>query len=537
MIVGGGGISSPFRKKTGCIKMSANPSMDPKIDRRMLRFLGVILCPVVLLVFLTACDSGGAQTTPTPFPTPVVPEKPEFTVQQGAVSKTLDFRGRVSPVTEQELYFETDGYVQDVYVTQGDLVTASDLLAELEIGDLENQLAQAEVSLQTVELKLSQAGQENADALAEARINLRNAELRLSQAEQENADALAEARISLENARLRLAQTQNRDLIADVTVAEVDLNQALRAVADAEQEYKESLERHQEWGEWGEPQEKVDAYARALDQARDNLTTAQARYDQAVASRYNYSYDIELQAKEVELSELRVEKLERGVDPLLAQEVELNKLRVEKLERGEDPLLAQDVEKMRIDLQRIHGQIEDARLVAPFDGRVLSLNVREGNLATAFKTVLVLGDPGALEITAELGADELTQMSVGQRATIRLLNRPDQDWLGYVRQLPYPYGGGGATDQTDDTAARIALDDPTVIVELGELATVTIFLEQKEDVLWLPPEAIRSFQGRDFVVIQDGDLQRRVVVRLGLESADRVEIVEGVEEGQVVLGP
>ena len=69
------------------------------------------------------------------------------------------------------------------------------------------------------------------------------------------------------------------------------------------------------------------------------------------------------------------------------------------------------------------------------------------------------------------------------------------------------------------------------------MATVTIFLEQKEGVLWLPPEAIRSFQGRDFVVIQDGDLQRRVVVRLGLESEDRVEIEEGVTEGQVVLGP
>ena len=55
-------------------------------------------------------------------------------------------------------------------------------------------------------------------------------------------------------------------------------------------------------------------------------------------------------------------------------------------------------------------------------------------------------------------------------------------------------------------------------VELGELATVIISLEQKENVLWLPPEAVRSFQGRDFVVIQDGDVQRRVVVRLGLET-------------------
>jgi multidrug efflux pump subunit AcrA (membrane-fusion protein) len=448
-----------------------------------------LLAPLAGLILLTACGSRGAQATPTPFPTPVVPEKPTYTVERGSVVKSLEFRGRVSPVTEQELFFETDGYVRDAYVSQGDLVKEGDLLAELEISDLENQLAQADIALKT-------------------------AELRLSQAEQETTDALDEAEIALEKARLQLAQTQAEDVNADVTIAQIDVSQALQSVADAEQEYKESLERHQEWGERGEPQERVDAYARALNQARDNLTASQARYDQALTARHNYTYTVQLQGKEVELTELRVATLARGVDPLLAQEVQ----------------------KARIDLQRINGQIEDARLVAPFDGRILSMSIREGNLVTAFKTALVLGDPGALEVTAELSADELTQMSVDQPATIRLLNRPDQDYPGRVRQLPYPYGGGGGSQTEDNTTTRIALDDPTVMLEIGELASVEIFLEQRDDVLWLPPAAVRTFQGRDFAVVQEGDVQRRVDVKVGLESEDRVEILEGVEEGQVVVG-
>jgi len=129
-------------------------------------------------------------------------------------------------------------------------------------------------------------------------------------------------------------------------------------------------------------------------------------------------------------------------------------------------------------------------------------------------------------------------MSVGQAATVRLLNRPEQEWSAQVRQLPYPYGGGaGEQSAEDDAAARITLDDPNVVLELGELAVVTIFLEQKQDVLWLPPAALRSFQGRDFVVIQEGQGQRRVDVRLGLESEERVEILEGLREGDVVIGP
>ena len=96
------------------------------------------LWPLLFFALLTACGARGAQPTPTPFPTPVVPKKPTYTVQRGPVVNTLEFRGRVSPVTEDELFFETDGYVRDIYVAQGDLVKQGDLLAELEISKSAN---------------------------------------------------------------------------------------------------------------------------------------------------------------------------------------------------------------------------------------------------------------------------------------------------------------------------------------------------------------------------------------------------------------
>jgi multidrug efflux pump subunit AcrA (membrane-fusion protein) len=48
---------------------------------------------------------------------------------------------------------------------------------------------------------------------------------------------------------------------------------------------------------------------------------------------------------------------------------------------------------------------------------------------------------------------------------------------------------------------------------------------------------IRTFDNRQFVVVQDGDVQRRVDVKLGVVSDTRVEILEGLAEGQVVVSP
>ena len=54
--------------------------------------------------------------------------------------------------------------------------------------------------------------------------------------------------------------------------------------------------------------------------------------------------------------------------------------------------------------------------------------------------------------------------------------------------------------------------------------------------MWLPPAAIRNFEGRNFVVIQEGDAQRRQDVKLGVKNEDQVEILEGLEEGQTIVG-
>ena len=64
-----------------------------------------------------------------------------------------------------------------------------------------------------------------------------------------------------------------------------------------------------------------------------------------------------------------------------------------------------------------------------------------------------------------------------------------------------------------------------------------VVLEKRASALWLPPQAIRKYEGRQFVVVQDSDGQRRVDVKIGITSAGRVEILEGLEVGQIVIAP
>jgi multidrug efflux pump subunit AcrA (membrane-fusion protein) len=441
---------------------------------------------ILLAVLLTACVPGATpepQPTPTFWPTAVVPEKPTYTVERGTIVDSLTFTARMSPLREAELYFRTDGRVLDVYVSRGDLVQAGDRLAELDVAALYRQLAQLELALETAQTDLTSAESELAYNLDRARLNL-----------------------ALEQIALKRLQDYDPDL--ELAVAKEDLRQAELDLQTAQARYDAVSHA---------PDISMRPEADALQQATLAYTRAKAAYDQAVRESDQRVYDIQSQQKRVELSQLEVARLEAGVDPRLEQAVI----------------------KAELDLADLQAQITDTLIVAPFDGEVTAVSTAEGKAVTGYKPVIIVADPSELEARAELGSDDMKKLSEGQSATIVPIEYPGEELEGSIRALPYPYGsGGGVTDLDEkDPDTHLTVNLAGLDLEAGNLVRVTVILEHKDDVLWLPPAAIRTFEGRKFVVVQEDGGQRQVDVILGIESEDRIEIESGLEEGRVVIGP
>jgi len=445
------------------------------MSRRAMRYVNTILLLIIILVSAGCAGSRSPEeeATPTPIPTPIVPVKPTYKVQRGEVVKLLEFTGRIAPVVEEELFFRTAGYLGAVYKKRDDFVQAGEIIAELEVTDLKNQLAQAEASLAAAQSR-------NEQQIIEAKANLRAAELQLAIARADSPNArIVEARINLER-----AQT---------------------ALKDAQKAHQDALD-----SPWL-PDEVRENTARSVHEAELNLEMAQAWYQQALQASLIYSYTLEMRKQEVDLARLRLEQLQAGLD----------------------------VEEIRLTVERLKAQLADARLIAPFDGQLLSISLTEGRWVDAYKPVAVLADPSQLEVSAELTSENLQELTEGMPVTVTLSGRPDEGIPGQIRLLPYPYGGGGRSKGVgeEDTSTRITIyPNAGASYRVGDLVHVTVLLERKDDVLWLPPQAIRTFEGRKFVVVQQDGGQVRVDVKIGIEGKDRVEIEEGLSEGQIVIG-
>ena len=254
---------------------------------------------------------------------------------------------------------------------------------------------------------------------------------------------------------------------------------------------------------------KADETKRTIRRAQIALEIAQLTLEQ-YKSQGRTPTEIKIQELQVELAQMQLdETLESlGIDP--------NSSVVDELE----------------------AQVAQARAFAPEDGTIISA-VRPGQNVTKDTPAFVLGDPSQLEVIADLNTStagkEVTQLFEGMPVVVSPDAKPELKLTGKVRQLPSPYGTGPG----DKNEMHIVLDTPpsTNTYQAGDKVTVLVQLANKQDILWLPPAVIRSVGGRTFVIVNSDSGPKRVDVEIGLQTPDMVEIVSGLEEGQVVVGP
>lgn len=291
---------------------------------------------------------------------------------------------------------------------------------------------------------------------------------------------------------------------------------------------------------------EIDGLERELNSAQ--LTLERAEVMLASAQR---DFDTQLRLAQIELekAQIRLDALQGQSAPdaqsvaLQQKDVEIAQIALDSLQaEGVNPLLKNDVERASYDVTKLKAEIGEAQIVAPFDGQLLSVSLTPGQAVEAFRPVTTIADVTALEVSAELLSDQMTELAEDMVVSVVLVSRPGEILTGSIRQLPYPYGSGGGTATTvedQDKSTRFTLEQSAAEAgfAMGDLVRVTAELERKADILWVPPQAVRVFDGRRFAVLIDGETRRRVDVKVGIETQDRIEIEEGLEEGQVIEGP
>jgi len=213
---------------------------------------------------------------------------------------------------------------------------------------------------------------------------------------------------------------------------------------------------------------------------------------------------------------------------------------LQALQRGESRLLSGAEEKLKA-LGLIPSEIkllakrgtasENIRIIAPQDGIVSSLGVRDGMFIQPNTTIMSLADLSSVWLLAEVFESQSDWVAAGQAAQATLDYMPGVEFSGQVDYV-YPV----LDPVTRTLRVRLRFDNPEERLKPNMYARVSIYGRLRPNALSIPREALIPAPGKDRVVVAIGDGKFHVhEVMTGLESGEFVEILAGISEGDEVV--
>ncbi len=461
---------------------------------------------------------------------------PTAVVTRGSIGETVSATGNVIADQQASLAFASSGEIAEVLVKKGQQVDVGDVLARLDTTALEWQIARSQAALDTAQARLEQAQQPpTEEELASAQAALDNALANLeSVKEGASAEDLASAQASLDSARANYDKVKAGPTREDLAAAQAALDSAKAAVQQAQAAYDRV--KHA-------PDIQLRQESLNLQNATIELERAQANYDAAAKSPERKDLaaaEAQVAQAEAQLAQLldRPSESERVAAEAQVASAESQLAQLRERPKSEDIAVQQaQVEEAAIALAQAQSQLDDALITAPFAGTILDVNVNAGEWASPGAPAIVLAATQPLILDVKVDEVDVAQLAEGQRAHLSFDALKDEEILGTVSYIaPASTNVSGAVAY----AVEVSFSPGDLPVRLGMTADVDMVVASAEDVLLVPNQAIEADRaaGRYYVNIPGADgATERLEVLIGLRNGTQTQILEGLEEGDVVVLP
>lgn len=192
------------------------------------------------------------------------------------------------------------------------------------------------------------------------------------------------------------------------------------------------------------------------------------------------------------------------------------------------------VESAKIALEKSKKSMEDYEIIANFDGTIEDIPWKVGESEETTKGILV-ANKNAYKIELSLDQVDIVKVKEGMEARVTLDAYADKIFTGAVTAISAtPTVTSGVVSYT----ATVGLSITGVTVMSNMTTTVTIIVENKEDVILVPSGAITSENGKSYVNVKSGftpgaSTEKREVT-LGTVSDGKTEILSGLTVGEVI---
>jgi RND family efflux transporter MFP subunit len=262
-----------------------------------------------------------------------------------------------------------------------------------------------------------------------------------------------------------------------------------------------------------------------IKQAEENLQKIQACKDSDSCDALELSTLLRMAQHDVDMSQMILENNEL----IFRSGVNLKALRGYNL----------NLQIAEQDLKRYKDELMKTEILAPFDGTVVDIGVKENDQLSSFdyssKTAVHLVDTRTVEMDGVVDEIDIYKVKVGQEAIITVDALPDEEIKGKVTFIS-PFGT--QTAGVVEFPVKISLEPTEAELKGGLTATADIIVEKRENVLLVPNRSIKGSPGNYYVEVvidEEKVTTEKRPVTLGAQSEQFSEVISGLSEGEKTI--
>ncbi len=179
-----------------------------------------------------------------------------------------------------------------------------------------------------------------------------------------------------------------------------------------------------------------------------------------------------------------------------------------------------------------HRAASHSTLRAPFAGIVTKFDAASGEVVQPDKELFTVADISTVWVLADVYEKDLSKISRNGTVSIKVDAYPDRTFSGRITHV------SDLIDPTTRTAkVRCVVENRDGALKLEMFAKVALGTVDERQALAVPSDAIQQVDNQSIVFVrQTATRFERRNVQTGLRSGDLVEILGGLQEGQMVVG-
>ena len=499
---------------------------------------------------------------------------------RGDLVESITATGSVTAQTGAQVKIgsQITGRIKKLNADVGTYVHANDVIAELDLPDIEAQYNQAQANLTAAQTKLQQqitglplqeAQTRNSVTQAQADVNRATARLQSAQAAASLQNSMtpttiarAQSDVARAQATLSTALSAQKQVEASVNLQRETAQEQLNQAQANQANYDANLKRQQSLlAEGYVPQATVDAavaqasvnrsqiasaqqniglvqakVAADRQAAADNVTQARQNLDaarQALVAAKAGTYTDASRLADVNDAKAQLRQAQAALQAAFAN-VPQNTLKQQDIQQARDAMKAAEAQ---VAYQK--AQFDKTLIRSPINGTVLQLASQQGETLAAglsSPTLIVVADLKRLQVDVFVDETDIGKVRIGQEAQVQVDAFPKAKFMGKVTKV-----ASGSTIQQGVVTydVTVAIEDPKHRLKPDMTANVTIQTGKRTNVVLVPAEAVKVGKNGSTVSVmikKDGKMEPEArPVKTGASDGVNTQIVEGVNEGDTIV--